>query len=89
MAEYSLQFWELNLDKNIKPDFDILKVAETLQPNESIAQIDEGFGFVGIGKDENGQIFLAMPAGQNEDGEDLIVWTPYEEIINDPKYRIA
>ena len=48
-----------------------------LTPKNYIPFICEGFGFLAIGKDEDNEIFLAMPA---EDIE-YIQWKPYDEVI--------
>jgi hypothetical protein len=43
----------------------------------------EGFGAVAIGKDENGEIHLAIANGNfNDEGEVEAEWKTLEEVIN-------
>jgi hypothetical protein len=76
MADFSKQYCEI-YDPEMSFDFDILEEAKHIQPGHYISMICEGFGFLAIGKDEDNEIFLAMPA---EDIED-IWWKPYDEVI--------
>lgn len=85
MAEFSKQWCDLN-DPQMPGDFDILKIAEELEPNHYMSMICEGFGFIAIGKADNNEIVLAIPTGesfQDENGQyfDNIVWEPYEDVI--------
>jgi len=85
MAEFSKQWAEIN-DPEFPGDFDINEIADGLDPNHYTPMICEGFGFIAIGKDANGNIMLAMPTGKYEEDEngqiyDDIVWQAYEDII--------
>jgi hypothetical protein len=63
-------------------DFDILEIADTLQPDTYISEICEGFGFIAIGKSIDNEIMLAMPVPPKEgDIEEYIQWVSYNEII--------
>ena len=86
MAEFSKQ-WAEKHDPEFGHDFDILEIANTLEPNYYTSIICEGYGFIAIGKDEHNNIILAMPTGHSEQDEegnyyDDVVWKSYEEIIN-------
>jgi hypothetical protein len=62
-------------------DFDILEIAESLDPDHYTPIICEGFGFLAIGKKEDGSIILAFrPKSGNM--EDEIIWKSYNEVIN-------
>lgn len=74
MAEFSKQYVERNDSEFDAWDFDILEIAEELEPNHYTSIICEGFGFTAIGKDENGEIILAFPTGEyTEAAEDIEV----------------
>jgi hypothetical protein len=80
MAEFSKQYCELH-DPHFTPDFDILEIAESLDPDHYTPIICEGFGFLAIGKKEDGSIILAFrPKSGNM--EDEIIWKSYNEVIN-------
>ena len=86
MAEFCKQ-WAEKHDPEFGYDFDVLEIADTLEPNHYTSIICEGYGFIAIGKDGNGDIMLGMPTGNSEMDEegnyyDDVVWTPYEEVIN-------
>jgi hypothetical protein len=51
MAEFSKQYCELH-EQEMEPDFDILQMANQVQPDHYIPIICEGFGFLAIGKNE-------------------------------------
>jgi hypothetical protein len=76
MAEFSKQWCELN-DSELPWDFDIIEEAVTLEPNSYIPMICEGFGFLAIGKNEDGDIMVAMPVD-----DDNFKWTSLDEVIN-------
>jgi hypothetical protein len=75
MADFSKQYCEKH-DPEMSWDFDIFQMAKSVQPEHYIPIICEGFGFVGIGKDENDQIILAYRKPNDE-----IEWKPINEII--------
>jgi hypothetical protein len=75
MAEFSKQYVDHN-DRDFGWDFDILEVAKGIPEEHSLPYICEGYGFIAIGKDYNGEIFLAF---RKED--DKIEWKPYREIV--------
>ena len=86
MAEFSKQ-WAEKHDPEFGYDFDILEIADNLEPNHYISIICEGYGFIAIAKDGNGDLMLGMPTGHSEQDEngnyyDDVVWTPYEKVIN-------
>ena len=85
MAEFSKQ-WAEKHDSEFGYDFDVLEIADTLEPNHYTSIICEGYGFIAIAKDGNGDIMLGMPTGNSEMDEegnyyDDVVWTPYEKVI--------
>ncbi len=78
MAEFSKQY-ALSPDSEFDHwDFDILEIANNISPGFYISIICEGFGFIGIGKDEDGKIILAYPKGNTPESE--IEWKSYNEI---------
>lgn len=81
MAEFSKQWTEQN-DPEFPHDFDILEVADSLEPGYCVPLICEGFGFAAIGKDENGDVFLGMPTGNYSDEGVEVDWKPLAEIIS-------
>jgi hypothetical protein len=83
MAEFSKQWVELN-DPEMGWDFDIEAIASEM-PNSTMTDyyICEGFGAVAIGKDENGEIQLAIATGNyNDEGHIEVEWKALEEVIN-------
>lgn len=80
MAEFSKQYIETPNSEFDIWDFDILEIAETLEPEHYTPIICEGFGFIAIGKNEKGEIILAYPKGFDPDSE--IEWKSYNEVIN-------
>ena len=85
MAEFSKQWAEKN-DPEMPWDFDILEIADTLEPNYYSSYICEGYGFIAIAKDGNGDIMLGIPTGEsnlNEDGTyvDEVNWKSFDEVI--------
>ena len=84
MAEFSKQWVELN-DPEMGWDFDIEAIASEM-PNSTMTDyyLCEGFGAVAIGKDENGEIQLAIATGNyNDEGHIEVEWKALEEVIND------
>ena len=80
MAEFSKQYIEKK-GFDFAPDFDIFEVAASLENSYCTGIICEGFGFVAIGKDEQGNIIVAMPEGELTEGEIPVIWKKLEEII--------
>jgi hypothetical protein len=80
MAEFSKQYCEKH-DPEFPHDFDILEIAETLENEFYTPIICEGFGFLAIGKSENGEIILAFRPESGKE-EDDIIWKSYNEVIN-------
>jgi hypothetical protein len=76
MADFSKQWCEIN-DPEMPHDFDILEEAAKCKPNYSISYICEGFGFIAIGRDEEGEVVLAMPNYE----DNTMTWKPYNEIV--------
>jgi hypothetical protein len=81
MAEFSKQWVEMN-DSEMGWDFDIDQIVSELPTNHMIPYICEGFGFIAIGKNEQDQIFLAMPTGNFSEEGSEVDWKPIEEVIN-------
>jgi len=81
MAEFSKQWVELN-DPEMGWDFDIDQITSELPKSTMIPYICEGFGFVAIGKDENGVIHLAMATGVFGDEGHEVHWKTLEEVLN-------
>ncbi len=77
MAEFSKQWCEIN-DPEMPWDFDILEIAEQLEPEYGLSYICEGFGFTFIAKDEKGNIVLGFP----DYITDMMEWKTYNEVIN-------
>ena len=77
MAEFSKQWCEIN-DPDMPWDFDILEVAEQLEPEYGLPYICEGFGFTYIAKNEKGDIVLRFPYYIDE----KMNWKTYNEVIN-------
>ena len=83
MAEFSKQWVELN-DPEMGWDFDIEAIASGM-PNSTMTDyyLCEGFGAVAIGKDESGEIQLAIATGNyNDEGHIEVEWKALEEVIN-------
>lgn len=76
MADFSKQWCEIN-DPEMPHDFDILEEAAKCKPNYSISYICEGFGFIAIGRDEEGEVVLAIPNYE----DNTMTWKPYNEIV--------
>jgi len=75
MAEFSKQYAEHD-DRDFGWDFDILEVADQLENGYCTPMICEGYGFIGIAKNESGEIELAF---RDENGE--VYWKPYHEVV--------
>ena len=82
MADFSKQWCELH-DPEMKADFDIHEIAQSLEKGHYTSIICEGFGFLAIGRDQDDSVLLAMPTGgePDADGNSEIEWKKYEEII--------
>ena len=83
MVEFSKQWVELN-DPEMGWDFDIEAIASEM-PNSTMTDyyLCEGFGAVAIGKDESGEIQLAIATGNyNDEGHIEVEWKALEEVIN-------
>jgi hypothetical protein len=83
MAEFSKQWVEKN-NPEMGWDFDIEAIASEM-PNSTMTDyyLCEGFGAVAIGKDENGEIQLAIATGNyNDEGYIEVEWKALEEVIN-------
>lgn len=84
MAEFSKQWCELNDSTGIRPDFDIHEIASGLENDHYTSVICEGFGFVAIAKDSDGNVLLGMPTESDEPveaGMTQVVWKRYDEVI--------
>jgi len=82
MAEFSKQWCDLKDPSGLRPDFDIMDISDHLEIGHYLPIICEGFGFTAIGKDVDGSILLAMPTGESDEDENIIVeWKKYDEII--------
>jgi len=81
MAEFSKQWVEMN-DSEMGWDFDIDQIVSELPTNHMVPYICEGLGFIAIGKNEQDQIFLAMPTGNFSEEGSEVDWKPIEEVIN-------
>lgn len=86
MAEFSKQ-WAEKHDPELNWDFDIEEIAYSLEPDYYTPIICEGYGFIAIGKDKEGEITLAFPTGKTiiEEGQtyDEITWHSYKELNNE------
>ena len=80
MADFSKQYCELH-DSEMSHDFDIIEIADGLEPEHYTPIICEGFGFIAIGKNENNEIIFAFRP-QSKDYKDEVVWKSYNEVIN-------
>jgi hypothetical protein len=83
MAEFSKQWVELN-NPEMGWDFDIEAIASEM-PNSTMTDyyLCEGFGAVAIGKDDDGEIQLAIATGNyNDEGHIEVEWKALEEVIN-------
>lgn len=76
MAEFSKQWCEQS-GIDMPWDFDILKEAEGLGPNETLPLICEGYGFDGITKDSKNNVLLRFHNWQ--DG--TTNWIPYNILV--------
>ena len=75
MSEFSKQYCE-STKHGFAPDFDVLEIANTLNAGYYIPQICEGYGFIGIAKDDSSNIIFAFRADDNK-----IEWKKYSEVI--------
>jgi len=78
MADFSKQYCEL-YDPEMPHDFDIDMVASTLNNHYYKSYICEGFGFIAIGKDSNGEITLCFP----NDNSDSCEWVLYKVFMQE------
>jgi len=78
MAEFSKQYTQRPDSEFDQWDFDILEIAKDLSSGFYTPIICEGFGFIGIGKDDDGEIILAFPKGNTLESE--VEWKSYKEI---------
>ena len=80
MAEFSKQYLEKNDQGNVKPSIDIDLIGEGLVHDQWTSAKCDGYGFIGIAK-LNGNLLLAMPTGGYEEGDPLVQWFPYSDIV--------
>ena len=90
MAEFSRQYCE-TFDSEFPWDFDILEEFAHLKPNSMINIICEGFGFIAIGRSNEGEMLLAevvtdRPEGLADD-EQLVQWRTLDEFIEKTKQQ--
>jgi hypothetical protein len=78
MAEFSKQYCDL-YDVGFPHDFDIIEEFNKLKPGNYVPYICEGFGFIAIGHDEEGNCTLAIPVDNAPYG--TVVWKSYNEIV--------
>ena len=81
MADFSKQWCEIN-DPQSPGDFDINEIADKLEPGYVLGAICEGFGFIAIGKDLDGEVMLAIPTGNHNETGSEVDWKSLEEVIN-------
>lgn len=64
--------------EDFQPEIDVLKIAESLQPNSYMPVLCEGCGMSAIGKNEKGEVMIAHVV---EEGhvDDLVEWVPYSD----------
>jgi hypothetical protein len=65
MAEFSKQYCEI-YDEDFPWDFDIEEIADTIPKGHYKPIICEGFGFLGIGVDLNGNIEILLTNPKDE-----------------------
>lgn len=80
MADFSKQWCDL-YDPEMPHDFDIEKIASTLNEDYYKSYICEGFGFSAVGKDSDGRIILYFNPEFTEDGG----WKDYEQFMERKK----
>jgi hypothetical protein len=81
MADFSKQWCQIN-DPESPGDFDIDVIAGQLEPGYVISIICEGFGFIAIGRNPEGELLFAVPTGNhNEEGSE-VDWKTLEEVTN-------
>ena len=80
MAEFSKQYCELH-NMGFEGDFDIMEEYHRLKPGNYTPYICEGYGFIAIGKTEDGEeeCILAMPIKDAPFG--TVNWKNYKDII--------
>jgi hypothetical protein len=75
MADFSRQYCE-QYDTSIPWDFDIEDIAQSLENCTYIPMICEGYGFIAIGKDSNGDTILCF----DTDDPEIIEWITIDEL---------
>jgi hypothetical protein len=76
MAEFSKQYKDaIGFDWH---DFDYEEDFNTLEPNQYIPRICEGFGTIAVAKSDNGEMLLAMPL---EFDTESVEWIKLEDVI--------
>ena len=84
MAEFSKQYCEI-YDEDFPWDFDIKEIADTIPKGHYKPMICEGFGFLGIGVDLNGNIEILLT---NPKDESKYVQLDYKKYIALHKSKI-
>jgi hypothetical protein len=84
MAEFSKQYCEI-YDEDFPWDFDIEEIADTIPKGHYKPMICEGFGFLGIGVDLNGNIEILVT---NPKDESKYVQLDYKKYIALHKSKI-
>lgn len=78
MADYSKQWCDQFDPGGMEPDFDIFEILETIDNGMGRACICEGYGFLAVGKDEEGNGLVFMP---DEKDFNFGIWVPLDEVI--------
>jgi len=79
MAEFSTQYCKIK-DMGFDGDFDVYEEWSKLEPNSAIPYICEGFGFMGIGKEEgNDKVWVYL---ENK-------WVDFDDLVIDTKPKIS
>ena len=84
MAEFSKQYCEI-YDEDFPWDFDIEEIADTIPKGHYKPIICEGFGFLGIGVDLNGQIEILL---EDHTDESKYVVVDYKKYISLHKSKL-
>lgn len=85
MAEFSKQYLELKQWKDFPYDFDIEEEYNSLQKGSTRPIVCEGFGFWGLGLQDDGTKMVYIRNFDTEEAE----WIEYETFIEDYKSKQA
>lgn len=79
MADFCTQCSAATFGDAVEPDINIREIAASLETGTYVDVLCEGCGMKAIGKDDNGNIMVAVPENVRDDSCESYLWVPLED----------